>query len=105
MWEGILIAVFMLLWFVASQVMPIIYSFSNAFSFAEITRPIWLGILGAVIFIIAIWLLWRAHHDLEKNWSSIVQKKSKQALVTQGIITLFAIPSITPIFCGELPRL
>ena len=83
--EGVLISVIMLFWFAASQVLPIIYTTTDAFAFAEITRPLWLGILGIVVFIFALWLLWRAHHDLGKNWSSTVQIRSEQALVTQGI--------------------
>jgi protein-S-isoprenylcysteine O-methyltransferase Ste14 len=83
--EGVLISVIMLFWFAASQVLPIFYTVTDAFAFAEISRPLWLGILGIVVFIFALWLLWRAHHDLGKNWSSTVQIRSEQALVTQGI--------------------
>jgi len=83
--EGVLISVIMLFWFAASQVLPFFYATTNDFAFAEISRPIWLGILGIVVFVFALWLLWRAHHDLGKNWSSTVQIRSEQALVTQGI--------------------
>ena len=83
--EGVLISTIMLFWFAASQVLPIFYTFTNAFEFAEISRPFWLGILGIGVFIFALWLLWRAHHDLGKNWSSTVQIRSGQALITQGI--------------------
>jgi len=93
--EGVLISVIMLFWFAASQVLPIIYTFKIAFSFAEITRPLWLGILGIVIFIFALWLLWRAHHDLGKNWSSTVQIRSEQTLVTQGIYRFLRHPIYT----------
>ena len=93
--EGILITVFMLLWFVASQVLPVIYAFSKSFAFAEIARPVWLGILGIVVFILADWLLWRAHHDLGKHWSSTVQIKSEQTLVTQGIYQFIRHPIYT----------
>jgi len=83
--EGILITILMLRWFAASQLLPVIYAFSNAFAFAEIARPVWLDILGVLIFIFADWLLWCAHHDLGKNWSSTVQIKTEQALLTQSI--------------------
>jgi protein-S-isoprenylcysteine O-methyltransferase Ste14 len=83
--EGVLISVIMLFWFAASQVLPIFYTATDAFAFAEISRPLWLGILGIVVFIFALWLLWQAHHDIGKNWSSTVQIRSEQALVTQGI--------------------
>ncbi len=90
--EGILITIVMLLWFVSSQALPIYYVFPNTFTFAEITRPFWLGILGIAIFIFALWLLWRAHHDLGKNWSSTVQIKSEQKLVTEGIYSYIRHP-------------
>lgn len=93
--EGVLISVIMLFWFAASQVLPIFYTTTNAFAFAEISRPLWMGILGIVIFIFALWLLWRAHHDLGKNWSSTVQIKSEQALVTQGIYHFLRHPIYT----------
>jgi len=93
--EGVLISVLMLFWFAASQVLPIIYTFKNAFFFAEITLPFWMGILGIVIFVFALWLLWQAHHDLGKNWSSTVQIRSEQALVTQGIYHFLRHPIYT----------
>ncbi len=83
--EGVLISVIMLLWFATSQILPIFYSITDVFSFAEISKPLWLGILGIGIFIFALWLLWQAHHDYGKNWSSTVQIKSEQVLVKRGI--------------------
>jgi hypothetical protein len=52
--EGVLISVIMLFWFAASQVLPISYTFKNAFTFAEISRPLSLGILGIAVFIFAL---------------------------------------------------
>jgi protein-S-isoprenylcysteine O-methyltransferase Ste14 len=93
--EGVLISVIMLFWFASSQVLPVIYTIKNSFSFAKVSRPVWLGILGIVIFIFALWLLWRAHHDLGKNWSSTVQIRSEQSLVTQGIYRFLRHPIYT----------
>jgi protein-S-isoprenylcysteine O-methyltransferase Ste14 len=75
----------MLFWFAACQVLPIICLFNNAFLFAEIARRVWRGILGILMIIYPLWFLWQAHHKLGKNWSSTVQIRSEQALVTRGI--------------------
>ncbi len=93
--EGILITVTMLLWFVASQVLPILYILTNWFDFADIHRPNWIGFLGFAILVFADWLLWKSHHDLGYNWSSTVQIKSGQSLVTQGIYQYLRHPIYT----------
>jgi protein-S-isoprenylcysteine O-methyltransferase Ste14 len=93
--EGILITIVMLLWFLSSQVLPILYTVTGWFSFAEISRPDWLGFTGFAILIFGNWMLWKAHKDLGRHWSSTVQIKSEQALVTQGIYQVLRHPIYT----------
>ncbi len=93
--EGILITIVMLLWFLSSQVLPILYTVTGWFSFAEISRPDWLGFTGFAILIFGNWMLWKAHKDLGRHWSSTVQIKSEQALVTQGIYQILRHPIYT----------
>jgi protein-S-isoprenylcysteine O-methyltransferase Ste14 len=93
--EGILITVIMMLWFVTSQVLPIIYALTDWFNFTELYRPDWLGYAGFAVLVFGNWLLWRAHKDLGRHWSSTVQIKSEQALVTQGIYQYLRHPIYT----------
>jgi len=90
--EGILITIVMMLWFITSQVLPILYTVTGWFNFAEINRPGWLGFAGFAVLIFGNWLLWKAHKDLGKHWSSTVQIKSEQSLVTQGIYQVLRHP-------------
>lgn len=93
--EGILITIVMLLWFFSSQVLPILYSMTGWFNFAEISRPDWLGYAGFAVLVFGNWMLWKAHKDLGRHWSSTVQIKTEQALVTQGIYQFLRHPIYT----------
>lgn len=67
------------------EVIPLIYIFTPWLDFANYTLPTVLGWLGAAIFIVALWLLWRAHADLGLNWSPTLQITQEHKLVTQGV--------------------
>lgn len=48
----------------------------------------WAGGLGAAILAAAIWLFWRSHADLGRNWSPSLQLREEHQLVTAGVSTL-----------------
>ena len=52
---------------------------------ADHHRPTWVGWIGVALFAVALWLLWRAHVDLGRNWSPTLQVMEQHALVTRGI--------------------
>lgn len=59
-----------------SLVVPLIYIFTDWFAFADYTLPSWAGIAG-VLLLLLLWLFWRSHADLGRNWSpSCVHGKS-----------------------------
>jgi protein-S-isoprenylcysteine O-methyltransferase Ste14 len=77
----------MMLWGLASGVLPFFYIFSTWLGFANFpytVSPLF-GILGAVLFLLSIWLLHRSHVDLGKLWSPTVEPEAKQRLVTDGV--------------------
>lgn len=74
-----------LLAFAGMEIIPLIYIFTPWLNFANYTLPAVLGWLGAVIFGIALWLLWRSHKDLGHNWSPTLQVTQQHYLVTEGV--------------------
>ncbi len=66
-------------------ILPIIYVFTQKLDFANYHLPSGVGWLGAPIFAVAIWLLWRAHSDLGKNFTLTSENKEEQTLVTIGV--------------------
>ncbi len=68
---------------------PLIYIFTDWLAFADYglaaTPALWLGMVGLVLLAVALWLFWRAHVDLGRNWSPSLQILEHHSLVTGGI--------------------
>lgn len=64
---------------------PLIYVFTDALDFADYDLPDWLGWFGALLFALAIWLLWRSHADLGRNWTPTLGLRDQHTLVTRGV--------------------
>jgi protein-S-isoprenylcysteine O-methyltransferase Ste14 len=43
------------------------------------------GGVGAILMTLAIWLFWRSHADLGRNWSPSLQLREGHELVTEGV--------------------
>jgi len=67
------------------MIVPIVYVFSTVLDFADYSLPGWLGWTGVALFALAIWLLWRSHDDLGRNWTVIVALQHEHKLITGGV--------------------
>ena len=66
-------------------IMPFVYVLTSWLDFADYHIPSWCGWIGALIFVAALWLLWRSHADLGMNFSPQMQLKSEHALIMTGV--------------------
>ena len=67
------------------MLIPLVYIFSSALDFADYSLPNWVGWAGAVLFGLAIWLLWRSHADLGRNWTITLGIRNEHTLITEGV--------------------
>ncbi len=67
------------------MLMPLVYVFSCVLDFADYTLPDWIGWIGAVVFAMAVWLHWRSHADLGRNWTPTLGIRNEHVIVTQGV--------------------
>ena len=67
------------------MIVPVVYVFSSWLDFANYSLPVWIGWTGVVLFAFAIWLLWRSHHDLGRNWTPTVAMRYEPKLITNGV--------------------
>lgn len=65
--------------------LPLIYLFSSWLDFADYPLPPGVSWSGAGLFSVALFLLWKAHYDLGKNFTPFVAIKKEHALVTSGL--------------------
>lgn len=76
-----------LLWIAATglSIIPLVYV-ATGFPRAEDHRFVpALGWLGTLVFLAALWLSYRAHHDLGRNFSSSLKVREGHSLVTAGV--------------------
>jgi protein-S-isoprenylcysteine O-methyltransferase Ste14 len=78
-----------------SMILPLIYLFSSWLDFADYALPEWLGWVGAVFFAVGIWMLWRSHADLGRNWTPTLGLRDDHKLVTEGIFKRIRHPMYT----------
>ena len=67
------------------MLIPLVYVFSPVLDFADYALPNWVGWIGVVLFGLAIWLLWRSHADLGRNWTPTLGIRDEHRLVTEGV--------------------
>jgi len=66
-------------------VLPLIFALTPWLGFADYSLPAWAGWLGVLLFAGALWLLWRSHADLGRNWSPRLELSQEHTLVTEGV--------------------
>jgi protein-S-isoprenylcysteine O-methyltransferase Ste14 len=66
-------------------IIPLFYLLSPWLDFADYQLPVWAGWVGVAVFAFALWLLWRSHVDLGRNWSPSLEIMEEQRLVTGGV--------------------
>lgn len=71
--------------FMGTHVIPLVYVFTSWLDFVDYHRPAFVGWMGLLIFVGSLGLIWKAHHDLGRNWSIRMEVAEDQTLVTQGI--------------------
>ena len=67
------------------MIVPLIYVFSSILDFANYVLPNWTGWVGSLLFGLAIWLLWRSHADLGRNWTPTLGIREDHQLITDGV--------------------
>ena len=70
--------------FIGMQVIPLIYVFTSWLDSADYHLPAWVGVVCAVIFGFALWLLWRSHADLGRSWTIDLKIREDHKLITDG---------------------
>jgi len=82
--ENPLVYLGMVLWSVV-LFLPFFTIFSDWLTFAYYTPYTLLQIVGAFVFITGLWILWRSHVDLGRNFSPSLFIRNRHTLVTAGV--------------------
>lgn len=64
---------------------PVVQLITGVLAFSQYDLPFWMVLLGVVCFTSGIWLFWRSHIDLGKNWSVTLELHEDHSLITSGV--------------------
>ena len=77
------------LMFVGMFFIPLMYTFTSRLDGADYRWPQEArgpaGGIGTAVLAVAVWLFWRSHADLGRNWSPSLQLREEHELVTGGV--------------------
>jgi len=77
------------LMFVGMFFIPLVYTFTSRLDGADYRLPREAresaGGVGIIILAMAVWMFWRSHADLGRNWSPSLELRERHELVTEGV--------------------
>lgn len=90
--------------FITMMILPCLYLATGAFSFADYALPVWAAGLGAAAQLAFLWLFWRSHADLGRNWSPTLDVRDSHELVTRGVYRRMRHPMYAAIWLGVITQ-
>ncbi|MGV3635450.1 MAG: protein-S-isoprenylcysteine O-methyltransferase [Pseudorhodoplanes sp.] len=84
--------------FTGLGIIPFFYVLSGRPRFADYTFQPVMAWLGAAVFLASLWLFYRVHRELGRNWSDSLEVREQHALVTDGLYRYVRHPMYTAFF-------
>lgn len=90
--------------FMAMIALPVIHLATGAFAFADYPLPEWAAWTGTAAQVPILWLFWRSHADLGRNWSPSLELREDHKLITRGIYRHIRHPMYAAIWISVLAQ-
>ncbi|MGO9931203.1 MAG: protein-S-isoprenylcysteine O-methyltransferase [Steroidobacteraceae bacterium] len=102
--KGPLEIVLLALMWIAAIILPLVAIFTPLLAFADYPLHPLAFAIGAVALCPGIWLFYRSHADLGKNWSVSLEIREDHQLITSGVYRLIRHPMYAAIFLLALAQ-
>ena len=90
--------------FLAMMLLPMLHLAGRFFAFADYHLPDWAAVIGALLQLPYLWLFWRSHADLGRNWSPGLELREDHTLVTGGVYAHMRHPMYAAIWLGAIAQ-
>jgi protein-S-isoprenylcysteine O-methyltransferase Ste14 len=84
---------------------PLLYLVTPVLNFANYTVNPWQCIAGTILIIPSMWLFWRSHKDLGRQFSPKLEIKESHQLITSGVYKYVRHPMYTAVLFISLSQL
>ena len=98
--EKVLLAVM----FPPTLLLPVLYLFTPVLAFADYQLPPVVAWCGGVVMLGSLWLFYRSHADLGRNWSVSLELREGHELVTGGVYKYVRHPMYSAIWLWGLAQ-
>lgn len=88
----------------ASMVAPLLAIATPWFDFADYALPAAAKWIGIALLVPYLWLFWRSHADLGRNWSPGLEVRTEHELVSAGVYARIRNPMYAAIWLGALAQ-
>ena len=88
----------LLLVLTGSTTLPLLYLFTPWFDFADYAVKPGVGGTGTALAVLGVFLLWKSHRDLGRQFSPTLELKEAHHLVAEGVYTRIRHPMYTALF-------
>jgi protein-S-isoprenylcysteine O-methyltransferase Ste14 len=89
---------------VGTMLLPMVAVFTNWLRFADYRLPLPVQIAGTVVMVLALWLFWRSHADLDLNWSMTLDVREGHQIVSHGVYSRIRHPMYAAIWLFALSQ-
>jgi protein-S-isoprenylcysteine O-methyltransferase Ste14 len=90
--------------FLTMMVLPLLHVATSIFAFADYELSESATVVGAVLQVPALWLFWRSHADLGRNWSPSLEVRENHGLITNGIYSRIRHPMYASIWLSAIAQ-
>jgi protein-S-isoprenylcysteine O-methyltransferase Ste14 len=101
---GLLERILLGMMFPPTFLLPLLYLFTPLLAFADYRPLPMVPWIGAAVMVMALWLFWRSHADLGKNWSVSLEIRDGHELVTHGVYRFVRHPMYAAIWLWALAQ-
>jgi protein-S-isoprenylcysteine O-methyltransferase Ste14 len=95
----------LMLVFTGSATMPVLYLVTSWFDFANYPISVVQGVCGSGIALLGVYMFWKSHADLGRQFSPTLEVKEAHALVSHGIYSRIRHPMYTAAFLLSIAQL
>lgn len=83
---------------------PLAYALFDVFDFADRPFVAWVAWVGVVVQALFVWLFWRSHKDLGRQWSVTLEIRENHRLVTEGVFSRVRHPMYSSFWCWAIAQ-
>lgn len=102
--KGVLEKILLLLMLLGGFLLPLLFIFTPLLSFADYSLSPAALTAGAICLVMYLWLFYRSHADLGRNWSVSLELRENHELVVSGVYRRVRHPMYAAIFFGTISQ-